>query len=159
MIRRVAIWEIIWTGGWPHLSVLPHLPGVPTSMLRGPKRGYFFDRRGQFKQYETCCPLKLYVGRNRSALLSSSLIFMGRPHTGRKLHGFLNQMQNISLRSSGIRRKQNFEFLGLKVTQQSWLLLFTLSPPLYFRFSCLIFLSCWAFGRLHFGGKSLEEKF
>ena len=82
-----------------------------------------------------------------------------RPHTGHKLHGFLNQMQNISLRSSGIRRKQNFEFLGLKVTQQSWLLLFTLSPSLFFRFSCLIFLSCWEFGRLHFGGKSLEEKF
>ena len=64
-----------------------------------------------------------------------------RPHTGRKLHGFLNQMQNISLRSSGIRRKQNFEFLRLKVTQQSWLLLFALSPPLFFRFSCLLFFS------------------
>ena len=22
-------WEIIWTGGLPHLSGLPHLPGVP----------------------------------------------------------------------------------------------------------------------------------
>ena len=30
-------------------------------------------------------------------------------------------------------------FLGLKVTQQSWLLLFAFSPPLFFRFSCLIF--------------------
>ena len=40
-----------------------------------------------------------------------------------------------------MRRKQNFEFLGLKVTQQSWLLLFTFSPPLFFHFSCLIFFS------------------
>ena len=28
------------------------------------------------------------------------------------------------------------------------------SPPLFFRFSCLIFFSCWAFSRLHFGGNS-----
>ena len=29
------------------------------------------------------------------------------------------------------------------------------SPPFFFRFSCLIFFfSCWAFSRLHFGGKS-----
>ena len=62
-----------------------------------------------------------------------------RPHTGRKLRGILNQMQNISLRSSGTRRKQNFEFFGLEVTHQSWLLLFALSPPLFFRLSCLIF--------------------
>ena len=48
-------------------------------------------------------------------------------------------MQNISLQSSGMHRKQNFEFLGLKVTQQSWLLLFAFSPPLVFCFSCLIF--------------------
>ena len=31
------------------------------------------------------------------------------------------------------------EKLGLKVTQQSWLLLFAFSPPLFFHFSCLIF--------------------
>ena len=61
--------------------------------------------------------------------------------TGRTLRGLLIQMQNISLRSSGMRRKQNFEFLGLKVTQQSWLLLFAFSPPFFFRFSCLIFFS------------------
>ena len=34
-----------------------------------------------------------------------------------------------------------WEFLGLKATQQSWLLLFAFSPPLFFRFSCLIFFS------------------
>ena len=65
--------------------------------------------------------------------------------TGRTLHGLLIQMQNISLRSLGKRRKQNFEIVfpiwGLKVTQQSWLLLFAFSPPLFFRFSCLIFFS------------------
>ena len=38
-----------------------------------------------------------------------------------------------------MRRKQNFE--GLKVTQQSWLLLFAFSPPFFFRFSSLIFFS------------------
>ena len=51
-------------------------------------------------------------------------------------------MQNISLQSSGMLRKQNFEIvLGLKVTQQSWLLLCAFSPPLFFRFSCVIFFS------------------
>ena len=39
--------------------------------------------------------------------------------TGCTLHGLLIQMQNISFRSSGVHRKQNFEILGLKVTQQS----------------------------------------
>ena len=29
----------------------------------------------------------------------------------------------------------------------------TFSSPLFFRFSCLIFFSCWAFSRLHFGGQ------
>ena len=48
-----------------------------------------------------------------------------KPFTGRTLRGLLIQMQNISLRSSGMRRKQNFAF----------------SPPLFFRFSCLIFFS------------------
>ena len=43
---------------------------------------------------------------------------------------------------------------GFKETQQSWLLLFAFSPPLLFRFSCLIFFTCGAFSRLHFGGKS-----
>jgi len=52
-------------------------------------------------------------------------------------------MQSISLQSSGRRRKQNCEIFwgGLKVTQQSGLLLFAFSPPLFFCFSCLIFFS------------------
>ena len=32
-------------------------------------------------------------------------------------------------------------------------LLFAFSPPLFFQFSCLIFFSCLALSRLHFGGK------
>ena len=50
-------------------------------------------------------------------------------------------MQNISLRSSGTRRKQNFEIWGLKVTQQSWLLLFAFSPLLFFWLSLPHFFS------------------
>ena len=34
-----------------------------------------------------------------------------KPFTGRTLRGLLIQMQNISLRSSGMRRKQNFEIV------------------------------------------------
>ena len=41
----------------------------------------------------------------------------------------------------GHAQKAKFRVLGLKVTQQSWLLLFAFSPPLFFRFSCLIFFS------------------
>ena len=40
------------------------------------------------------------------------------------------------------RHAQKAKFFGgLKVTQQSGLLLFAFSPPLFFRFSCLIFFS------------------
>ena len=49
------------------------------------------------------------------------------------------------------------QFWGFKVTQQSSLLLFAFSPPLFFRFSCLIFFLCWAFSRLHFHGESFQE--
>ena len=38
-----------------------------------------------------------------------------------------------------VRACAESKILGLKVTQQSWLLLFTFSPPFFFRFSCLIF--------------------
>ena len=54
--------------------------------------------------------------------------------TGRTLHSLLIQMQNINLRSSGMRRKQNFEIVfGFKSDRA--VLTFT------FRFSCLIFFS------------------
>ena len=51
------------------------------------------------------------------------------PFTGCTLGRLLTQKQNISLRSSGMHRKQNFEIL------------FTFSPPLFYRFSCLILFS------------------
>ena len=42
----------------------------------------------------------------------------------------------------GHAQKAKFrQFLGLKVTQQSWLLLFAFFPPLFFGFSYLIFFS------------------
>ena len=50
-----------------------------------------------------------------------------KPFTGRALRVLrvlLIQMQNISVQSSGMYRKQN---LGLKVTQQTWVLLFPFS--------------------------------
>ena len=33
-------WEIIWTGGLPHLSELPHLPGVPHLHVNRPLEIY-----------------------------------------------------------------------------------------------------------------------
>ena len=47
----------------------------------------------------------------------------------------------------------------LKVAQQSWLLLYAFFPPLFFRFSCLIFFSFWTSSRLHFGGKVFRKAF
>lgn len=47
-------------------------------------------------------------------------------------------------------------FMGLKVTQKSWLLLLVFSPPLPFHFSCPFFFYCWTSTRLHFDGKSLK---
>ena len=48
-----------------------------------------------------------------------------KPFTGCTLGRLLTQKQNISLRSSGMHRKQNFTF----------------STPLFYRFSCLILFS------------------
>ena len=56
------------------------------------------------------------------------------------LRGLLIQMQSISLRSSHMRKSKILrDFWGLQVTQQSWLLLFASSPPLFFRSPCLTF--------------------
>ena len=48
------------------------------------------------------------------------------------------------------------QFLRLKVTQVSWLFLFTFSPlpSSSFAFLASLFFLCWAFSRLHFGGKN-----
>ena len=65
------------------------------------------------------------------------------PVAGRTLHGLLIQMQNISLRSSGMRRKQDFGFKSDTAV---------LTFP--FRFLASFFFSCWAFSRLHFDEKT-----
>ena len=52
---------------------------------------------------------------------------------------------------AGMRRKQDFKFLGIKVTQQSWLWLFA--------FLASFFFSCWALSTFHFGGKSFRKAF
>ena len=76
--------------------------------------------------------------------------------TGRTLRGLLIQMQNISLRSSGMRRKQNFEIVfGFK--SDTAVLTFTfrfLSSLLFSLFLPHFFFSFWAFSRLRFGEKS-----
>ena len=72
------------------------------------------------------------------------------------LCSLLIHMQNISLWSSGICRKRNFEILGSAV------LTFTFCFLFYTFFSLFLphfFLSCWAFSRLHFGGKSFRKAF
>ena len=61
------------------------------------------------------------------------------PGTALTHYGLLIQMQNISLRSSGISR--NF-----------------LSSPSFFAFPVSFLFSCWAFSRLHFGGQ-MEQDF
>ena len=63
---------------------------------------------------------------------------------GHTLHGLLIQMQNISLRSSGMRRKQNFDIVfGFK--SDTAVLTFTfcfLSSPLFLLFLPHFFFSC-----------------
>ena len=143
MIRGVAIWE-------PYMGRQVTPPKRVTSPTWGPpppckeaRRGDRFSTEGDstnsmgpVARWNFTLDVTVVTGQPCCLVHSSPRV---RPHTGRKLHGLLNQMQNFSLRSSGTRRKQNFEFLGLKVTQQSSLLPFALSPPLFFRLSCLIF--------------------
>ena len=78
--------------------------------------------------------------------------------TGRALRGLLIQVQNISLRSSGMRRKQNFQIVfGFK--SDTAVLTFTfrfLSSPLSSLFLPHFFFSFWAFSRLRFGVKSFR---
>ena len=64
--------------------------------------------------------------------------------TSRTLHGLLIQMQNISLRSSGMRRKQNFVFGFKSDTAVDFTFRF-LSSPLFSFFLPHFFFSCWAF--------------
>ena len=63
------------------------------------------------------------------------------PFTGRTLHGLLIQMQNISLQSLGMHRKQNFDIVfGFK--SDTAVLAFTfpfLSSPLFSLFLLIFF--------------------
>ena len=63
-----------------------------------------------------------------------------KPFTGRKRWGLLIQMQNISLQSSGMRKKKNFKIVFLVLSSP----LFSLFLPNFFYFFC------GAFSRLHF---------
>ena len=93
-----------------------------------------------------------------SLLCYKELKLTTNPFTGRTLHGLLFQMQNISLRSLDMHRKQNFEIV-LEFKSDTAVLAFTfrfLSFPLFFTFLASFFFSCWAFSRLHFGAKSFR---
>ena len=68
-----------------------------------------------------------------------------KPFTGCTVRSLLIQMQNISLWSLGMHRKQNFE---------SSKFLLSLLPSFFLSYLPHFFFSCWAFSRLHFGGKS-----
>ena len=73
--------------------------------------------------------------------------------TGHALGNVLIQMQNISFRSSGMLRKQNFEIavaVNSDTADLTFSFCFLSSPPLFFCFSCpIFFLFCWAWNRLH----------
>ena len=67
--------------------------------------------------------------------------------------------RNISLGSSGMRRKQNYDIV-FGFTSNTAVLTFTfsfLSSPLFSLFLASFFFFCWAFRRLHFGGKSFRS--
>ena len=126
--------EIIRTGGWPHLSGLtptwgPHLhakrpeEGIvfrpkDSSNSMGPvaRRNFTLDVTGQ-----PCCLVH-----------SSSWV---RPHTGRKLHGFLNQMQKF-----GHTQKAKFRVFAVYKWLSSLDFYFSLSLlPSFFAFLASFF--------------------
>ena len=88
-----------------------------------------------------------------SLLCYKELKLITKPFTGRTLRGLLIQMQNISLRSSGMRRKQNFEFWGLEVTVVWTFTFHFISSPLF-----LLFLPHFFFSAEHLVGFILVGK-
>ena len=82
--------------------------------------------------------------REISEALYKELKLTTKPFTGHTLHGPLIQMQTVCLRSSGV----HFDFYFLLSLLPS----FSLFWPHFF-------FSCWAFSRLHFGGKSFFVNF
>ena len=87
---------------------------------------------GRISGHLTHCPWKfrqtMYFEASQAVFWSPScyreLKLTTKSFTGCMLCGLLTQMQNISLQSLVMHRKQNLNF----------------SPPLFFPFSCLIFL-------------------
>ena len=78
-----------------------------------------------------------------------------RPHTGRKLRGLLNQMQNISY-----TQKAKFRVFGFKSDTAVLTLNFlSFCSPLFSLFLTYFFFSCWVFSRLHFVGKVWRKSF
>ena len=90
------------------------------------------------------------IAKSTSPGLLDRTFFARWPLTRCTLRSLLIQMQNVSLRSSGMCRKQNFEIAFT---------FFFLSSPLFLLFLPHIFFSCWAFSRLHFGGKGFRKAF
>ena len=76
------------------------------------------------------------------------------------VYSLLIQMQNISSRSLGMCRKQNFEILGLKVTQWSYDFTFRfLSSPLFSLFSPHFFPLAWHLVGFILVGKVFRKAF
>ena len=85
--------------------------------------------------------------------LNKELKLTIKPVTGCTLGDLLIQMQNISLQSSGMRRKQNFSTAVLTFTFRF------LSLPFFLLFLPHFFFFCWACSRFHFGGKVCTKAF
>ena len=84
-----------------------------------------------------------------------------KPFTGCTLGRLLTQKQNISLRSSGMHRKQNFEIVfGFKsyTAVLTFTFRFLYSPLLSLFLPHFVFFGR-AFSRLYFGGKRFWESF
>ena len=78
----------------------------------------------------------------------------------RSLTSWPSDPDAISLRSSGMRRKQNFEIIfGFKSDTAVLTFTFLSLLPSFFTFLSSFFFSCWVFSRLHFVGKVFRKAF
>ena len=80
--------------------------------------------------------------------------------TGCTLRSLLIQMQNIGLQSARIGRRQNFVIIfGFKSDRAVLTFTFHFLSSLLFSLSLPhLFSFCWAFRRLHFGGKGFTVR-
>ena len=129
---------------WPLYQKSPKLPpNVNIWTCSNFKICCIWNRRLRSNRPLTHSPLEI-LPKNAFWSLSSGFLVTScfqelkltkNPSTGCTVHGLLIQMQNIYLRSSGMH-------------------------PLFFSlFLPHFFFSCWAFSRLHFGGKNFKESF